>query len=286
MNRLPNYWIVENDFSQKYKDSVLKYLCQEYNRELQGLGEYYGNGDGYWRCYSSIESFKNNPTLLTLDQFIELSKPIDEFVLPDKWYVKINNPQEGLILTNWAGFDWYKSSPNNVIFITSDKCWAYTHVQNYTEITFEQFQKYVLKSKDMEKKIVGYKLKEDCKKYMNAVSVIGGNEYTITNQMTFKGYPTILKRLEEAGVLELWFDPAYEEEFPNITINGYKGEFFDGYVKFGCAEISREVFIDLFTCREYPNTNKDIESVTIGKGTFTKEQIKEIAEYYNAKISK
>ena len=38
MNRLPKYWIVKNDFSQKYKDSVLKYLNQEYNNELKGLG--------------------------------------------------------------------------------------------------------------------------------------------------------------------------------------------------------------------------------------------------------
>ena len=63
MNRLPKYWIVKNDFSQKYKDSVLKYLNQEYNSELQGLGEYYGNDNDDWSCYSSIDLFKNNNTL-------------------------------------------------------------------------------------------------------------------------------------------------------------------------------------------------------------------------------
>ena len=67
---------------------------------------------------------------------------------------------------------------------------------------------------------------------------------------------------------------------PYIVINTYEGEFFDDYVTFGCAEISKEVFIDLFTCKEYPNTNRDVESVTIGKGTFTKDQIEQIAEYY------
>ena len=68
--------------------------------------------------------------------------------------------------------------------------------------------------------------------------------------------------------------------YPQITINGYTGEFFDDYVRFGCAQIDREVFIDLFSCKEYCNTNRDIESVTIGKGTFSKKQIKEIALYY------
>ena len=67
---------------------------------------------------------------------------------------------------------------------------------------------------------------------------------------------------------------------PVIEINGYKGEFFDAYVKFGGAEISKEVFIDLATITEYDNTNRSVESVTIGKGVFTKAQIQEIANYY------
>ena len=74
---------------------------------------------------------------------------------------------------------------------------------------------------------------------------------------------------------------------PQIEINGYKGEFFDNYVKFGCAVISKQLFIDLYSdCfvgnskGTYDCSNKEIESVTIGKGTFTKDQIKSIADYY------
>jgi len=71
--------------------------------------------------------------------------------------------------------------------------------------------------------------------------------------------------------------------YPQITINSYTGEFFDNYVKFGCAEIDKELFID---CNKIVKINysihgtKNVESITIGKGTFSKEQIKEIAEYY------
>lgn len=68
---------------------------------------------------------------------------------------------------------------------------------------------------------------------------------------------------------------------PDIIINGYKAEFFPTYVKFGCAEINKKVFIELATINKYANTNRDVESVTIGKGVFTKAQIKEIANYYN-----
>lgn len=73
------------------------------------------------------------------------------------------------------------------------------------------------------------------------------------------------------------------ETTPNITINGYKAEFFNNYVKFGCAEINKEMFFDLYACRGYPHNNRKIESITIGGGTFTKEQIKAIVEYYENK---
>jgi len=73
--------------------------------------------------------------------------------------------------------------------------------------------------------------------------------------------------------------------YPQISINGYKGEFFDNYVKFGCAKIDKKVFTNAnktFSDEQtrFPNSNKYITSITIGAGTFSKEQIKEIAEYY------
>ncbi len=71
---------------------------------------------------------------------------------------------------------------------------------------------------------------------------------------------------------------------PQITVNDYKGVFYDNYVEFGCARISKYLFIDLFESPALKGLhtfgNKEIESITIGKGTFTKQQIKEIAEYY------
>jgi hypothetical protein len=73
--------------------------------------------------------------------------------------------------------------------------------------------------------------------------------------------------------------------YPQIEVNRHNAEFFDWGVKFGCAEIDKHVFIDLYNTRSITNlqgihNNRSIESVTIGKGIFTKENIKEIAEYY------
>lgn len=164
MNRLPKCWLVENDRSQKFKDTVLSYLNGKHNKMFLGNWNYYGYNGIYPACHDNIEYCINNPTLLTLDEFIELSKPIDDFVLPDKWCVKCTK-ENYLILDKWffdktgkhridSGHRSYWHYPeNNNGNSTSSKVWS-----NYKEITFDQFQKYVLKQDDMEKKIIGYNL--------------------------------------------------------------------------------------------------------------------------------
>jgi hypothetical protein len=73
--------------------------------------------------------------------------------------------------------------------------------------------------------------------------------------------------------------------YPQIRINGHDAEFFDWGVKFGCTKIDKSIFINLNNlCNTglafNANSNKYIQSVTIGIGTFTKEQIKQIAEWF------
>ena len=81
---------------------------------------------------------------------------------------------------------------------------------------------------------------------------------------------------------------ATKPKFPQIEINGYKGEFNKFGIKFGCAQIKKEDILRLNDVmnnyhsgeRDPDITYKNIESATIGKGTFSKSQIKEIAEYF------
>lgn len=151
-----------------------------------------------------------------------------------------------------------------------------------------------------ERIIIGYKLKDNLwendfrkQSFLQGVCKIGliSGDVSIQNinECTTSKSQTVIDNFKKAGVLDLWFDPIFEKEFPDITINGYKGEFLDKCVKFGCAEISKQVLIDLFQINNSirngetsigRDTNRSIESVTIGKGTFTKDQIKQIAEYY------
>lgn len=293
MNRLPKYWVVENH------PEVLEYLIKTYDFPYEPEWNHYtyigytgcGNNNG---AQGTIDlcMFKNNPTVLTIQEFIELSKEVeDEFVLPDKWLVRPLNNYQVQVLTKWRKGEHYGKLFE--VCMTSDKVWwSYdavfvTNLKEYKEITFEQFQKYVLKQSCMEKEIIGYNLINS--KFENAALALCviGNKF---------GRPLGLKAdvlnkeninaLKEAGVLDIWFEPVYDSLIPDITIKGYKGEFFDDYVKFGCAEIESKFFVDIYEgliknkSEFYPKTNKDIKAVTIGKGIFSVEQIKQIAEYY------
>ena len=82
-NRLPQYWAVKCDGSQKFRDTVIKYLNETYNCSWNGIQNgFYGydgcNEHGGTNGWDEIESFQNNPVLLTIDEFVELSKPIPE----------------------------------------------------------------------------------------------------------------------------------------------------------------------------------------------------------------
>lgn len=66
----------------------------------------------------------------------------------------------------------------------------------------------------MERKLIGYKLKEECKQYENAAVALspGSLDFRILSlgvAFTPKSYAA--KKLQEAGVLDLWFSPVYEE---------------------------------------------------------------------------
>ena len=87
--------------------------------------------------------------------------------------------------------------------------------KGYTRITLEQFKKHILKEKEMERKIIGYKLngKVDAEK----VAYLLGCRSTEDNGMFFWGCHLsdtgVVKKAEELGILDIWFEPVYEEKF-------------------------------------------------------------------------
>jgi len=143
---------------------------------------------------------------------------------------------------------------------------------------------------DIDLDIIGYKLKDNLwyneyrkSSFLEGVCKIGliTGDHSIKNieEYTTPKTQSVVDNFKSAGVLDLWFTPIYKKSYPDISINGHQGEFLSNSIKFGCAEISAGIFIELYKLRS-GYSRKEIESVTIGKGTFSRDQIKEIAEYY------
>ena len=77
-NVLPQYWVVERNTSNPNWKKVIEYLNKQSGYEWRGDAyTYYGierNGMmGNVNCYDTFSYFKGNPTLLTIEQFMELT---------------------------------------------------------------------------------------------------------------------------------------------------------------------------------------------------------------------
>ena len=145
-----------------------------------------------------------------------------EFELPEKWCVKPETLEQSKLVGKW--FDkYYSDTPDQPFYENSGVkdlyfannepmyVWGYGPRSGFTEITFEQFKKYVLKEETMDKKIIGYKLIKP--EFEGAAIQI--TQFISTDFAEFmltagdRGYAS---RLRHAGVLDLWFEPVYEEE--------------------------------------------------------------------------
>lgn len=336
-----------------------------YARSLQG-GDHWGdeknNAKYFYLCIKDGKYYKGDyhidGTLITFEQFQKYVLGV-EFILPKLWGVKLTEQSIDTV-TGWrrtttkpSGFEMRGSKYYGSYILNKEPnskftaYWVNSLPEGYTEITYEQFLQYVLKSSspnfvkqhlvekspkykvgdwvsftsEVDKCIYTSKIKdwtshsycvlenkqepfkhllrkatlEEIKdaekdallaeaksKYPIGTvfkSAYSGNIREVTDEITIDSY--------SGGLVSRGAFILYKDEWaeiittPNITINGYKAEFFPTYVKFGYAEINKEVFIELAIINEYGNTNREVESVTIGRGVFTKAQIKEIADYYN-----
>ena len=128
-------------------------------------------------------------------------------------------------------------------------------LSDYVELTFEQFEKYVLKSKeskDMEKKIIGYKLKEDFKQYEEAAIIIA----TMSKESFYSWIPKVgynfgngselYFRFKKAGVLDLWFEPVYAENSKELYFGKVKFTIKKGYADTEYGKVTKEEISKVF----------------------------------------
>jgi len=75
-NNLPKYWIIKNDGSQLFQDTVIKYLntINDWNGTVIAYYWFDWNKAFNWtNWWHNINMFENNPIVLTLNEFIEMT---------------------------------------------------------------------------------------------------------------------------------------------------------------------------------------------------------------------
>lgn len=123
----------------------------------------------------------------------------------------------------------------------------------FYEEDLELYEEQVMK----DKKIIGYKLKKGFERYEKAILAISGLN-AFNGGTTFSKGSIIYERLEVAGVLNLWFDPIFEDE--RIFINNHEvtkeKDSFGVYYKIGCKTVRFDYLKDTKEFMEKNNFNK------------------------------
>ena len=169
--------------------------------------------------------------------------------------------------------------------------------EGYTEISLQYFKDNILNSKEMKnEKIIGYKLK-DQKYFIPASLIIFDNESGLKNwdsdkYMSISEHQHATEKAKEEGILDLWFEPVYEEEYKLPVINGYKGRLIkktgwgDGILEYGCARIPTKLINDIYDINTHRKLNTDfnrkVARITLDTGVIIGwEQIQQIVNYLN-----
>ena len=138
------------------------------------------------------------------------------------------------------------------------------------------------------KKIIGYKLIKP--EYETAVLKLVNSSYDKldTDKRGYDLYQDgcFIQMIKNAGVLDLWFEPVYEEKKKLPTINGHEGKIVGNFIIYGsnCAKFHKDFFRHLNTINDYNITgNRKIESITLGttQVKITMYQVKQIVEFLN-----
>jgi hypothetical protein len=215
--------------SKEERQQVYKFLVDNRNYEKSYLEEdypvivcnkkqNYSNWDSLENYYNWVDSKKDIP-IYTFEKFEEMYLK-EEFILPVKWCIK-----DCKKVTEYGAKRFHHKMGDiweDAYLCIDESSGKYNYLKkkyNYTEITFEQFKKYVLKNNNIEnnKQIIGYKLiKPEYKEAAENIVALGvnwkvGKSFIEVMENNPDDYYT--KKLKEAGVLELWFEKVYGEEF-------------------------------------------------------------------------
>jgi hypothetical protein len=280
--RLPKYWKIQLK-TPEHIEVVGGWFDANNNLNMYRTKSVIGDSYKGWLSNSYGWGQKRYATEITFEQFKKYVLKEPEFVLPKKWYIAIT-PDNSKVINDWKIKQEYHSPIGEHTKYVSENGASYlskVFFGNYTEITFEQFKKYVLKKEnEIEKKLIGYKLKTDYIKCADAVLKLVGQDIK-TNYILDITLTESVEALKNLGILNLWFEEVYETVKSLPTINGYKGQKVDANsVKYGCVTIMVSDLHDIASVEQIAST-RTITSIKLSSGVeITMEQIKGIIDYF------
>lgn len=121
-------------------------------------------------------------------------------------------------------------------------------------------------------KITGYKLKNNCVKYLpNLCKIFGA--FPQNGELDATNHRSIIIYLETVELLDIWFDEVYFKKPKLPIINKYEGKYHkDSHISYGCAELPLEWFMS--------DKNRSMTSITLNSGAvLSKSDIEQIKEY-------
>lgn len=213
LTKLPEYWVVDfRENREKCIEHVIPYLRKRYGYKWAGTSyRYYGyDGNKFYEgtnCYNSITTFENNPVEIPIDDFIRLTTV---FVLPEKWCIKVTEENESF-LKETDGVLFPKGYNYTIGGYYSHLLGRIVIPGDYTEISLEQFKKYVLKEKTgMEKTTVRVEFvkeahQEACEEWKAKIEAefpeIFSKFYSIGQRFIRAGEEYILSRDKELNII-------------------------------------------------------------------------------------
>lgn len=217
---------LEAHFKKLYPECIDKDLCYVKNNYYRFYLELHTNRPGFYSTTSYLSRRSNDLKASKEISFEEFDFE-DEFILPAKWCVKRDTHEKSLILSEWANKvsdTFAHTSYSEFNFIHSENVDIHSFSprssekqEGFTEITFEQFKKYVLNQNNMNKKIIGYK----CPTSLFRDLIKEGTVYKSTNSSTTHVYGDYIPDDKQvtadrfklpAEIVETW-EPVYEEQF-------------------------------------------------------------------------
>lgn len=182
IENFPEFWqeIIEYPVGTKVRDT---------NPNTEG-SIYEKLSNGFWKLHNRDNFVITSDTIGKGKRF----EVVNDFILPEKWEICINNEEEAKIYRDFFESKVGKKWDYTIGFVYGFNGKKYTsgRFYNYTEITFEQFKKYVLKEE--EKNIANYKID----KSFNVIKICS----PIENQQEKKEYEILSFINKEGKILK------------------------------------------------------------------------------------